>query len=321
MTSPVPLTSAKPHPERPRVRRRGRGHGPGSPWEQEYGRDVWRLSELGINDGRLAHISFENIPQPWLKDLAKRWARWRLTTGSGAAAVASGTRAVVRFAAFLADPVVNVDHLSQVDRAVLERYLARLHAELAGRVVHRNMIGQLNLFFTAIRQHGWDSTLPTNAMFFPEDFPKEGQWLPRALSEHVMAQLETPDNLGRWNIPDYRLVTLILMRCGLRIADALRLPRDCIVRDADGAPYLRYFNHKMDREALVPIDEELEHAIGEQRQRLQDPMAPGHGRGCSRGPPAIPTGAGRWGTRPTAGRFAAGWNAATSATSTASPCT
>jgi hypothetical protein len=60
------------------------------------------------------------------------------------------------------------------------------------------------------------------------------------------------------------------MRCGLRIGDALRLPRDCMIRDADGAPYLRYFNHKMDREALVPIDEELEHAIGNQHQRLHD---------------------------------------------------
>jgi integrase len=187
----------------------------------------------------------------------------------GAAAAASGTRAVARFAAFLADPVVNVDHLGQVDRAVLEGYLARLHAELAGRVVHRSMIGQLNLFFTAIRQPGWDSTLPTNAMFFPEDFPKEGQRLPRALSEHVMAQLDNAGNLARWSTPDHRLITVILMRCGLRIGDALRLPRDCMVRDADGAPYLRYFNHKMDREALVPIDEELEGAIGEQHQRLQ----------------------------------------------------
>ena len=132
------------------------------------------------------------------------------------------------------------------------------------------MIGQLNLFFTAIRQHGWDSTLPTNAMFFPEDFPKEGQWLPRALSEHVMAQLDNAGNLARWNNPDHHLITVILMRCGLRVGDALRLPRDCIIRDADGAPYLRYFNHKMDREALVPIDEELEHAIGKQHQRLQD---------------------------------------------------
>jgi integrase len=134
--------------------------------------------------------------------------------------------------------------------------------------------------FTAIRQHGWDSTLPANAMFFPEDFPKEPQWLPRALSEHVMAQLERPDNLSRWNIPAYQLVTLILMRCGLRITDALGLPGDCIVRDANGAPYLRYYNHKMKREALVPVDEELERAIGEHRRRA-DP-SPGHPAGPRR---------------------------------------
>ena len=42
---------------------------------------------------------------------------------------------------------VHVDLLAQVDRPLLERYLAHLHAELAGRAVHRHMIGQLNLFF------------------------------------------------------------------------------------------------------------------------------------------------------------------------------
>ena len=47
------------------------------------------------------------------------------------------------------------------------------------------------------------------------------------------------------------------MRCGLRVTDAPRLPSDCVITDADGAPYLRYFNHKMKREALVPIDEQL----------------------------------------------------------------
>ena len=61
---------------------------------------------------------------------------------------------------------------------LLERYLAHLHAELAGKTVHRHMIGQLNLFFTAIRQHGWDSTLPTNAMFFREDLPKNPSGCP-----------------------------------------------------------------------------------------------------------------------------------------------
>jgi hypothetical protein len=62
-------------------------------------------------------------------------------------------------------------------------------------------------------------------------------------------------------------VTVILMRCGLRVSDALRLPADCVITDPDGAPYLHYFNHKMKREALVPIDEELRALLGEQRQR------------------------------------------------------
>jgi hypothetical protein len=227
MTSPIPIACAKTYSERPRTRRPGQARCPDDPWEREYGRDVWRLGKLGIDGCRPAHIRFEDIPQPWLKDLAKRWARWRLSTGSGAAAAASGIRAVARFAAFLADPVVNVDHLGQVDRAVLERYLARLHAELAGRVVHRSMIGQLNLFFTAIRQHGWDSTLPMNAMFFPEDFPMEGQRLPRALSEHVMAQLDNAENLARWSTPrsplDHRHPDALRAAGRRRAASASRL--------------------------------------------------------------------------------------------------
>lgn len=58
------------------------------------------------------------------------------------------------------------------------------------------------------------------------------------------------------------------MRCGLRIGDATRITLDCVVRDGDGAPYLRYTNRKMKREALVPIDEEVEQAITEQQQRI-----------------------------------------------------
>jgi hypothetical protein len=82
-----------------------------------------------------------------------------------------------------------------------------------------------------------------------------------------MAQVEAPASLDRWTNLSYRLITLILIRCGLRISDACKLPADCLVADADGAPYLRYYNHKMRREALVPIDEELAGQIARQRQR------------------------------------------------------
>jgi integrase len=240
-------------------------HGRG--WEVEYPRDVWRLRQLGISSPH-AHLRFDRIPQPWLKELAKRWVRWRLGTGLGAGQAHKCVQAITRFAEFLATPTINIQALAQVDRPLLERYLAELHLAAAGRKDHGEFIGLVNHFFQTIRQHRWDDSLPTTAVFFAEDYPKRPERLPRALAEHVMAQLEQPANLDRWPDPVGKLVTLILMRCGLRIGDALRLPLGCIVRDADNAPYLRHFNHKMKREALVPIDEEVEAGIAAQQQRV-----------------------------------------------------
>jgi integrase len=237
----------------------------GRGWEVEYPRDIWRLRNLGIVHPHTASITFEEIRQPWLRELAKRWARWRLSTGVNASTVRAGVRVVARFAAFLPAEVTD---LARIDRALLERYLADLHAVMAGRTAHTHHIGQLNTFLRTIRVHRWDETLPGNAVFVPEDYPKPPPLLPRAVAEHVMAQLEDPGNLDRWRDPARRLITTILIRCGLRISDALSLPFDPIAQDADGAPYLRYFNHKMNREALVPIDEELHRRIRDQQQRV-----------------------------------------------------
>jgi len=221
VTSPTPITGATPHSGRLRTRRRGRARGPDSPGEQEYGRDVWRPGELGIDDRRPAHISVENIPQPWLKDLARRWARWRLTTGSGAAAAAPGTRAAARFAASLADPGVNAGHLA------------------------------------------------------------------------------------RWSTPDHRLITVILMRCGLRIGDAL----GCLAAAWSATPAeppicaastTRWTGRRLSRSARSSstppaASTSVSTTAGPRKQPC-----------CSRGPPAIPTAAIRWGTRTTAGHYAAG---------------
>ncbi|WP_223839189.1 tyrosine-type recombinase/integrase [Saccharopolyspora pogona] len=239
-------------------------------WDTEYRRDVWRLRRLGrpTGGGSPARLRFNAIAQPWLKELAKRWVRWRLSTGLGSTAAARCVTAITRFAQFLATHEIGIDSLASVDRPVLERYLADLHVEFTGRPAHRTHVRLLNQFFNAIRQHSWDSSLPTTATFYPEDYPKHGEQLPRAVAEYVMVQVEHPSNLDQWDHPAYRLVTLILIRCGLRVSDALKLPFDCVVLDAEGAPYLRYHNHKMNREALVPIDEQLQQSISEQQQHV-----------------------------------------------------
>ncbi len=60
----------------------------GTGWDVEYPRDVWRLhtlSGLTTNPGKAPdarnHLRFDRITQPWLRALAKRWARLRLTAG------------------------------------------------------------------------------------------------------------------------------------------------------------------------------------------------------------------------------------------------
>ena len=240
----------------------------GRGWEVEYPRDVWRLRNLGI-DKPHATLRFNRIPQPELKELAKRLIRWRLSAGLNPNGAFICVAAITHLASFLAAPAIRVTHLARVDRQLLERYLAHLNSEMGGKDARRRYIGVLNDFFATIRRHDWSQALPATAMFFPEDYPKQLERLPRALAEHVMAQLEDPANLDRWDDPVRRLITLILMRCGLRISDAVKLAYDCIARDTDGAPYLRYVNHKMKREALVPIDEELERLITDQQRRVQ----------------------------------------------------
>jgi integrase len=247
----------------------------GTGWESEYPRDVWRadrLPGLVINPGKAPspriRLRFDRIAQPWLRELAKRWTRLRLSSGLTVATIQSDAAALTRFSAFLAEAVPGCSSLQVADRPLLERYLAWLAGQPIGHGVREDAITAIGMFFQAIRQHGWDDTLPATAAFFPGDIPRRPPRLTRHLAEHIMAQVEAPASLDRWPSPEGRLVTVILIRCGLRATDACTLAFDCLLHDGQGAPYLRYFNHKMRREAAVPIDEELQAEIRAQQQRV-----------------------------------------------------
>jgi integrase len=236
-------------------------------WEAEYPRDVWDLRRLGFDRGP-RRLRFDKIPQPWLRAVAKRWIRWLLSSKTGPSHAAARLRGLTAFAKFLAGPTLQVNALGELSREVLERYVA--HAASQPRAAHTRSyyIAAVNAFLLAVRQHRWDPTLPADAMIYPEDYPGRPALLPRALDEFVMAQIEQPANLARLTDPTVRLTTLILVNTGLRISDATRLPLDCVVHDGQGAPYLRYYNHKMKREGLVPIDDDLLAEVRAQQERV-----------------------------------------------------
>ena len=104
-------------------------------WEIEYPQDVWRLHKLPgitIPAGRpcpRARLRFDRITQPWLRELAKRWTRLRLTSGLSIGAARGEVDALTCFSRFLT--LTGVNALADVGRPLLERYLAHV-ASLPG---------------------------------------------------------------------------------------------------------------------------------------------------------------------------------------------
>jgi integrase len=234
-------------------------------WDSEFGKDIWQLRRLGY-PCRDARLRFDRIEPDWLRHLAKRWTRWRLSTGISAGTAASGVAAVT----LLAEGFPQLRRGPQaLTREILERHLAHLAVRYPNAKGRTMQISALAGLLRTARQHGWEPQLPAAADIWREDYPRLDEPAPRAISEAVMAQLESPAILAGFADPQARLLAEILMRTGLRVGDGCRLGVDCVVRDQAGAPYLRYRNHKMRREALVPIDAALADAITGQQQAVR----------------------------------------------------
>ncbi|HEX5402319.1 MAG TPA: hypothetical protein VFX16_08460 [Pseudonocardiaceae bacterium] len=234
--------------------------------EHEFVRDTWRLRRLGVTGNGDSWVwSLDPITQPWLRETVKRFLRWRLDTGHSTSGMHRDLITLTRLSRALTDVAGPDAPIEQFTRAAIERLLSLLVEE--GLVANgRGMaLASVRMFFSQARQHNWLPGLDSQVDVFSEDVPRRTALPPRALSEFVMAQLEASDTIAR--IPDdrCRLLFPLLMQTGLRQKDGRLLELDCVITDAQQAPYLRYFNHKMAREAVVPICAELAEAIGQQR--------------------------------------------------------
>ncbi len=239
---------------------------PGDP-TAEFERDTWRAPVMGLAGAPGALIRFETIPQPWLRRQAKRFLRWRISTGKGYHQINRDNTALERLAAALTTQAGPDAQPSDFTRTTIETYLSLLVKRGLGPASRGYDLSSIRSFLRAVRQQEWEPPLPVSADVFPGDHPRRPQSTPRSLPEFVMAQIEDPAAQDQLEPAD-RLLLRTLIRTGLRINDAGRVELDCIVRDNQQAPYLRYYNHKMRREALVPIDYELADEIRHQQQAV-----------------------------------------------------
>lgn len=97
--------------------------------DERHGGEVWEWDTWPTDridpDGRYAHqpvrrIYFADIEPEWLRELAKRWARWRITTTTKSpASIAVSTSSLRRFTTWLADR----DALPQTPAAITRELL------------------------------------------------------------------------------------------------------------------------------------------------------------------------------------------------------
>ena len=235
------------------------------PWADQYPRGTWDLRLIGIAGEGVRYLRFDAIPQPWLRDLAKRWCRWRLSRGLAAGTVHANLRACASLARHLpasAGP-------GELTRETIEGWLAALSAQRP----HPSRAGMISSVSTSLqdaRRNEWKPGLPPGAVIYHGDTPPKAPRNPRWIPEFLMRLLETPEALARFPSDFGRLLIQILIACGLRLKDARTLPLDCVTRDSAGAPYLAWLNRKMnDRAAFFPISESLADKIAGQQQRVR----------------------------------------------------
>lgn len=244
----------------------------GDGWEREYPRDVWQLRRLGyVSPSVTRRLDFSDIHQEWLRDCAKKWVRWRLTVEEKAnGTVTADLTALRRLSAFLTATGQAQHSIRQLTRPVLEQHVAWLHDETElARPSIRDSISAIAVFLRTLHEReDWAPDLPRNAVIYGSDYPRMDPLRARGLSVYVLAQVKA--NLPAWSQPEGRFLTELMLASGLRIGDACALEFDPIVTDRDGHPYIRYWNHKMRREAYVPISAVMLDKVRAQQQRVRE---------------------------------------------------
>jgi integrase len=249
--------------------------GGGAPrgWEALWAKDVWRQSELPHGDLASTYngevlIRFERLRQPWLKEAAKRWTRARLLGDTTPQTMSRYLTDLWRFSDWLAAHAPDVIAPALLSRAVLEDYLLWLRQESRWKPATRShRVVALRLLLEEQAEDGL-AGLPRGAVIHRAELPRVDYRLPKQLGGGIFDQWIDPANLALLDDEQHRTIVLLLAFTGLRVSSVVTLARDARELGPDGQAYLRYFNIKAKREAMLPIAPALSDQLERQEALL-----------------------------------------------------
>lgn len=234
----------------------------------ETDKEIWDLRKLGIslNLSQSNHqLNFTVIIQPWLCSLAKRYLKYNLAIRSAGDCVSKLT-ALRQFSQFLAS-AAPYTQASDLDRALMLRYLSFLQAQPLAVATRHNYLVALRLFLDTCVHRLNVPGLPREPLIFDDDLVKRPEYGTREVPEEVLVQLR--EHLHALPTITLRMVT-ILLEVGLRINELCQLPLDCLICDDKHEWYLRFYQSKTHREHVIPlVEKELVGAIQAQQQDIR----------------------------------------------------
>ena len=234
--------------------------------------------QLGVLDEPPAHPNSRRravpdhvaaIPQPDIRRVAERYLQACSATLRPSTVEDRGS-SLELFAIWLADHHPSITRLEQLDRAVIEEFLAWNHGRpsrgrrAAGRPVsiarQHQAVSTLKTFFEDLALWGW-AERPAQPLVHRSDLPRLPEAVPRALSpdadRDLMAAVDQLDD------PAARCAIKILRGTGLRLGELLDLELDCVINHADHGTWLRVPLGKLNNERTVPLDQPTLDALDE----------------------------------------------------------
>lgn len=249
--------------------------------ETEITNDEWDL----VVFGHTGTLSFTNITQRWLREVAKRWAaddlpKRRSTTSKVGLAVRHHLGCVARLSESLRMRPDRGEIPAALDRRDMEAFLNRLaYLQTAGQIsldARIRACREVRKVLTTARAMGLtrpggpagglgeDFAISTADVPDKPESPEPGRDLPPEIMRQLCAQL---DDLAS---PVMRTAIELAIDTGRRPEELCTLGVDCLARDNDGLPVLVYDNHKANRLGRrLPISETTAQAITNQREQVR----------------------------------------------------
>lgn len=244
----------------------------------ERTRDVWRLDRLepdAVLRGNRGALDFTFIPEVWARELVKRWFAVRSSSRNWATLSRQLTM-LTYFWQYLSERGIVLHGPASTTRDILESFVPWVFDKDLATGYRRDICLTVRQLLTDARRYGFVDGLRPEATIYEDELPREKAPPPRPISTSVWEIITRPASLDL--IDDQEVYTLVrlLMEIGLRGKDATQLPIDALEKDADGKPYIRWFNHKTKREYLAPISDDLADIVRAQQEATRQRFPFGH---------------------------------------------